>query len=82
MNSNLFHNILNVAMILIAGATAVLTAMGCVTLPTGDLECTDTMFLSPVTATAIVTGLGIVKMLVNVARDGFAGLAKKQPPVE
>jgi len=82
MNSNLFHNILNVLMILIAGATAVLTAMGCVTLPGGELECTDTMFLSPATATAIVAGLGVLKMLVNVVRDGVSGLAKRQPPVE
>lgn len=81
MNSNLFHNIINVVMILIAGVTAVLTAMGCVTLPSGDLECTETLFLSPTVATAIVTALGIVKMLVNVIRDGFAGLAKEQPPV-
>ena len=82
MNTNLFHNIINVVMILVAGVTAVMTAMGCITLPSGDLECTETLFLSPTIATAIVTALGILKMLVNVIRDGFSGLAKRQPPVQ
>lgn len=82
MNTNLIHNIINVVMILVAGTTAVLTAMGCVTLPSGDLECTETVFISPAIATTIVTVLGIIKMLINVVRDGFAGLAKNQPPVQ
>jgi len=82
MNTNLLHNIINVVMILVAGITAVMTAMGCVTLPNGELECTETLFISPTVATAIVTVLGIVKMLVNVIRDGFSGLAKRQPPVQ
>jgi len=82
MNTNLIHNIINVLMIAIAGATAVLTAMGCTTLPNGDLECTQIAFLNPTIAAAIVTVLGVVKMLINVVRDGFAGLAKNQPPVK
>ena len=82
MNSNLFHNIANVVMIVIVGATAIMTYLGCTTLPNGELECTTTMFISPATATLIVTVIGMVKMLVNVVRDGFSGLAKQQPPVE
>jgi hypothetical protein len=82
MNTNLLHNIINVVMILLAALTAALLAMGCVSLPNGDLSCSDTLFISPTMATTIVTVLGIVKMLVNIIRDGFAGLAKKQPPVQ
>jgi len=82
MNSNLFHNIGNIAMIVIAGVTAVLTAMGCTTLPSGELECSNITFLSPTVATLIITAIGIVKMLVNIVRDGVSGLAKRQPPVQ
>lgn len=76
MNTNLVHNIINIVMILVAGGTAVLFAMGCVSLPSGDLECTETMFISPGAATTVVAVLGGVKMPINVVRDGFAGLAK------
>lgn len=82
MNTNLIHNIINIAMIVIAGLTAVLTAMGCTTLANGDLECSNVQFLSPTLATAILTGLGVIKVLINVARDGFKGLTKQQPPVQ
>lgn len=82
MNSNLFHNIVNILMIIIAAGTAILTSIGCTTLPSGDLECTDTLFISPSTAAIIITILGVLKMIVNVVRDGVSGLAKKQPPVE
>ena len=82
MNSNLFHNIANIAMIFIAGITAVLTAMGCTTLPSGELECSNITFLSPTVATLIITAIGVVKMLVNIVRDGVSGLAKRQPPVQ
>lgn len=81
MNSNLFHNIVNVVMILISLAVAILTALGCTQLANGDLECSQAV-ISPSIATAIVGGLGILKMIVNVVRDGFAGLAKQQPPVK
>jgi len=61
MNSNLFHNIANIAMIVIAGVTAVLTAMGCTTLPSGELECSNITFLSPTVATLIITAIGVVR---------------------
>lgn len=82
MNSNLFHNIANILMVIVAGVTAVLTQIGCTTLPNGDLECTDIVFISPQTAAIIITVLGVLKLVVNVVRDGITGLAKKQPPVE
>lgn len=82
MNTNLIHNILNVLMIVIAGLTAALTAAGCTTLANGDLECSKVVWLSPTLATTVITVLGAVKVLINVVRDGFAGLTKNQPPVQ
>lgn len=81
MNSNLFHNIVNVVMIAISLGVAILTALGCTSLPTGDLECSQSV-LSPSLATAIVAGLGVLKMIVNIVRDGLTGLTKPQPPVK
>lgn len=82
MNTNLIHNIINILMILIAGATAILSAMGCTTLPNGELECTNITYLDPTTATLIITILGVIKMVINVVRDGIKGLVKEQPPVK
>lgn len=81
MNSNLFHNIANVASLVLAGATAVLIASGCTTLPTGGLECSGS-WINPVWTTYGVMALQGLKIAVNVVRDGFGGLTKPQPPVE
>jgi len=81
MNSNLFHNILNVAIALLAAFTAFLIATGCTTLPTGTLECTES-WISPTWTAIAITGMGVLKSLINIARDGFGGLFKRQPPVE
>ncbi len=81
MNTNAVHNILNVVIALLAAATAFLLATGCTTLPTGALECSQS-WISPVYATGAITALGVAKSLINVYRDGFSGLIKKQPPVE
>lgn len=82
MNSNLFHNIANILMIVVAGLSAVLLQMGCTTLPSGELECTQITWLTPTLAATIVTILGVAKMIVNVVRDGITGLTKEQPPVQ
>lgn len=81
MNTNAVHNILNVVIALLAAATAFLLATGCTTLPTGAIECSQS-WISPVYTTAAITALGVLKSLINVVRDGFGGLLKKQPPVE
>lgn len=81
MNSNLFHNILNVAIALIAAFTAFLIATGCTTLPTGALECSAS-WIDPKWTTIAITGLAFLKTAINIVRDGFAGLFKKQPPVQ
>lgn len=81
MNSNLFHNIANILMILLAAVTAGLIATGCTTLPTGALECSKSFIDVKYTTIAIML-LGVLKMVVNVARDGLGGLSKPQPPVQ
>lgn len=65
MNSNLAHNIINVLMILIPALA----------------EFDWTPFFSMETSLKIVGGLGLLKLLINVVRDGFTGLTKEQPPV-
>ena len=67
MNTNLLHNILNVAMIIVAGLAGFdFVGMG----------------IDPVLAGKIVAVLGGVKMVINVLRDGVTGLTKPQPPVQ
>lgn len=81
MNSNLFHNIVNALMAILAAVTAFLLATGCVQLPTGQLECSAS-WVSPKITVAILAALPIIKLIVNVIRDGFGGLTKPQPPVK
>jgi len=81
MNSNLFHNILNVAIAALAAFTAFLIATGCTTLPTGTLECSAS-WISPELSAIAIMALGVLKTVINIVRDGFSGLFKKQPPVQ
>ncbi|MBM7048380.1 hypothetical protein [Rhizobium lusitanum] len=80
-NSNLWHNVLTVAMILVAAITAGLSAYGCTTLPTGALDCSAST-IPPAWSGGIIAALGVLKMVINVARDGVSGLTKPQPPVQ
>jgi small-conductance mechanosensitive channel len=67
VNTNLIHNILNICMIVVAGLAGFdFVGLG----------------LDPILAGKIVAGLGTAKMIINVIRDGFAGLMKQQPPVK
>lgn len=67
MNTNLIHNILNIAMIIVAGLAGFdFVGLG----------------IDPALAAKIVTGLGTLKMIINVVRDGLTGLVKEQPPVQ
>lgn len=81
MNSNLFHNIINVVTLLIGLLTAILVATGCVESPDGNLTCEGSFVSAELVGWAVAI-LMFLKMLVNVVRDGFGGLAKKQPPVK
>lgn len=66
MNTNLIHNILNVA-IAIMGALA-----------TFDF----TQFVGASTSVKIMAGLALIKLLINAVRDGLSGMTKPQPPVQ
>lgn len=67
MNTNLIHNILNIAVVVVAGLAGFdFVGLG----------------LEPALAAKIVAGLGTAKMIINVIRDGFSGLFKSQPPVQ
>ena len=65
MNTNLIHNILNAVMVVIPA-----------------IEVLD---LAPLVgsekALMIVAVLGLTKIVINLVRDGLAGMAKDQPPV-
>jgi hypothetical protein len=65
-NSNAVHNVLNIAMVIVSGLAGFdFVGLG----------------LDPVLAAKIVAGLATAKTVINVFRDGFGGLFKKQPPV-
>lgn len=65
MNSNLLHNLLNIAIAVVA-----------------ILSLPEVLNLLPTDfGLAIAGGLGAVKVLINVLRDGLGGLVKEQPPV-
>lgn len=66
MNTNLIHNILNVAIAVIA----VLSLPEVVAL------------MPPSVALALVGVLATAKSVINVVRDGFGGLVKSQPSVK
>lgn len=66
MNTNLIHNFLNIAMAAVA-AFSVPEVIG---------------MLSPEFGVAVVGVLATLKTVINVIRDGLAGLAKNQPPVK
>ncbi|MFA7602513.1 MAG: hypothetical protein WCY29_05840 [Novosphingobium sp.] len=71
MNTNLIHNILNVVGLVI-----------------GALIAYDWTLLGlPASTAAIVAGVvlmadKIIKLGINITRDGVSGLVKNQPPVE
>lgn len=66
LNSNAFHNALNVAIIAVPA-----------------LEVFDwTPFFPPETALKIVGALGLLKICINIYRDGANGLTSPQPPVQ
>jgi hypothetical protein len=66
VNTNLIHNILNIAIALIAALS----------LPE------VTAFIPPSIAVPLVGVLATAKTIINVVRDGLSGLTKPQPPVE
>jgi hypothetical protein len=80
-NTNMLHNILNIVIAVTSAATAGLLATGCTVLPTGTLECSQS-WIDPTYTTVAVAVLAALKTVMNIFRDGFGGLFKRQPPVE
>jgi len=80
VNTNLFHNIANIASLALAGTTAMLLASGCSQNADSLFECSNS-WINPTYTTAAVAGLQGIKIVVNILRDGFDGLLKQQPPV-
>ena len=81
LNSNFLHNCLNVLIVLIPAITAGLSAWGCTTLPTGAIDCSAST-IPPQYSGALIALLGVLKMAINISRDGLGGLSKPQPPVD
>lgn len=77
----MFHNAANVVSLVLAGLTAALVASGCTELSNGSLACTAS-WLNPAWTTGAIAALQILKLGVNIARDGLFGLVKQQPPVK
>lgn len=65
MNTNMIHNILNIAIAFIAAAIAF----------------DWTVIVSVPVAATIAGVLATIKVIVNIVRDGLGGLMKEQPPV-
>lgn len=84
MSSNFVHNILNALILLMGALGALATWAGCITLTDGSYDCSSSHIipLSWIPYITIITGLlGAVKLIINISRDGLAGLVKVQPPV-
>lgn len=81
LNTNAFHNVLNVLIALSASMIAVLLATGCTQFADGTLECSQS-FIGPGFAAAAAAALSTLKIIINIMRDGVAGLIKPQPPVD
>lgn len=78
MNLNMVHNIIN---IVIAALSALLVTSGCVENAAGALDCTASWIPRELTVIAIGL-LSVLKVAMNIFRDGFGGLWKVQPPVQ
>src|SRR4051794_4133809 len=80
VNTNLFHNIANVASLALASITAMLLASGCSQGADGLFDC-STSWIDPTYTTAAIAVLQLIKIGVNIVRDGLDGLVRPQPPV-
>ena len=78
LNTNTLHNVLNVLIWLPTAIAGFLTATGCTTLANGGFDCTAS-WLPPQYALWIAAGSGLLKTVINLQRDGLAGMIKPQP---
>jgi hypothetical protein len=80
LNSNAIHNILNVANIGLGALTGGLLATGCSTLANGMLDCSHS-WINPTYTGGAIAVISVVKLGMNIVRDGLGGLLSPQPPV-
>lgn len=81
LNSNLIHNLINGATLVLATVTTVAVMTGCTADPvTKALECSAS-FLPPTITLPVIAGMMGIKLVMNMVRDGLGGLLKVQPPV-
>lgn len=81
INSNFFHNIANVLLLVAGAASPLLVATGCVHDPILDKYDCSASWVNPVWIGYIVMVLAAIKIVTNITRDGIGGLIKNQPPV-
>lgn len=77
-NTNTIHNVLNVLMGILVAA---LIASGCTQDATGALECSKS-WISPALTVWLIGASVVLKIAINIFRDGLNGLTKPQPPVQ
>lgn len=80
LNTNLIHNLFNLANVILGALTGGLLATGCTTLANGVLDCSHS-WINPVYTGGAIALISVVKIGMNIIRDGLFGLAKPQPPV-
>lgn len=82
MNTNMIHNILNALVAFMGIATSILVSLGCTNIA-DKLDCSASA--APEWLLPWVVGaagvIGVIKVVMNLVRDGFGGLFKQQPPV-
>jgi hypothetical protein len=74
-NSNVVHNVLNVLM----AVNGFILYLGCTSV-NGVASCTQTWIPASMAASIVAFG-AVLKIVINIGRDGFGGLIKAQPPV-
>lgn len=79
LNANTLHNVLNALLVLVGALTGGLLAAGCTQTAAGVIDCTHS-FINPTYAGWIMTAIGVLKFVMNIARDGVSGLVA--PPVQ
>ncbi len=81
MNTNMIHNILNIAIAIQGALIGAMLSTGCVHLPDGGLDCSAS-WVDPALMGWIMGGMAVFKVAIYIVRDGLGGLWKKQPLVE
>lgn len=80
MNTNILHNVTNLVLLIGGALSGALLVSGCVQTVTG-FDCTMS-WIPPQYLFFATSAIAMLKIVVNIWRDGFAGMWKTQPPVK